>query len=165
MTEEKQERKLIRRLNMSYLGEIGSVALYLRQSQLTRDRELAESLVAFIKDESRHAENLVAMIKESGGKPSGLGVITGHLFSLFGRVTALLGVKMVLRTDMMMERVGIDLYNTATTLLPDSDKRFRFQQVISQMIADEQKHQAWFQQKSKSAPHNATATNYRSLPK
>ena len=134
---------------MSYLGEIGSVELYRRQSMVTRDKELAEHLRAFIVDEGRHAAKLHGMILESGGRPSGLDGVTRLLFSAAGAVTAFLGVKIVLALNITLERIGIDLYSTATMYLPDGEQRSEFQRDFSQMIADEQKHQSWFQQKRK----------------
>lgn len=135
------------RLHLSYLGEVGSVELYRRQSLLTGDSELAEHLSAFIEDEGRHAGRLRDMILESGGRASGLDGVTRLLFSAAGAVSAYLGVKAVLALNIMLERSGVDLYTAATRHLPEGEHRSAYQRDFSQMIDDERKHQTWFQQK------------------
>lgn len=148
MSEEKKRRRFVRRLNLSYLGEIGSVELYSRQSRMSRDAELAEHLSAFVTDESNHARKLASMIIESKGYPWELKGPTRALFSFMGLVTGWLGVRSTLTLNIMLEKSGIDLYRAASLALPAGEERSRYQQELSQIIADEQKHQTWFRHKS-----------------
>ena len=112
-------RRLLLSLKFNHLTETGAVVIYKIQAKLVKDTILKEILQRFSRDENMHKNELEKIIIKYGSHPLPLAKIIRILSTILGLLSTIGGEYTILKTDIYLEKTGIETYRKQKDLLLD----------------------------------------------
>lgn len=141
------KNQIISRLNWFYTLELNQIDLYITQSKKVDDQYTRKVLERSAQIEEQHALNISAQLKELGAKPTLLGDLIGPFTGkIGGYVTPLVGLKNMLKANVMLERKAMNDYKKFISSLKDEKG---LTDLLWAHLIDEDLHASWFESKAK----------------
>ena len=149
----KLSRRLLLSIKFNLLAEAGATVIYSIQAKLVKNKKLKEKLQRFSKEERSHMNELNKIIIKYGSRPLPLEKITKVLCSIFSLVSAIGSQQTILRTDMYLERIGIDTYRRQKELMLGSVDNETIEK-YDMFIQMEEGHLRWLTEWKEKRLHN-----------
>lgn len=135
-------RRLLLLLKFNHLTEVGAIVIYKIQAKRVKDNILKQKLQLFCSDEKRHKRELNKIIIQYGNRALPLEKITKLLCVIFALLSTIGGQSMIVMTDILLEKMGIQMYRKQKCLLLDLVDNETMEQYNS-IIKMEEGHLKW----------------------